>query len=74
MSNRMLLAVYVIGICIGGIAALYGLAIFIDVRPGGRLFGTTGLLLGLGTAAAGWSCVRSNRARDVCGSNRSLSR
>ena len=29
MSNRMLFVVYVIGIGVGGIAALYGLAIFI---------------------------------------------
>jgi hypothetical protein len=35
MADRLLALVYSLAICIGGIVALFGFAIFIDVRPGG---------------------------------------
>lgn len=57
MADRLLIVLYLLSICLGGVVALYGSVIFIEVRPGGKLMGMAGLLLGFGLVAAAWVCV-----------------
>ena len=54
MADRLLALVYSIAICIGGTVALFGFAIFIEVRPGDKLMGSTGVLLGFALVATAW--------------------
>jgi len=61
MADRLLIVVYLLGICIGGAVAFYGFVIFVGIRPGGTLMGMAGLLLGLGTIATGWLCFPTRR-------------
>jgi hypothetical protein len=57
MADRLVLVVYLIGVCVGGTVALYGFVVFLGARPGGSPLGIAGLLLGIGTVAAGWSYI-----------------
>lgn len=61
MTDRPLIVVYLLGICLGGAVMIYGLVIFIEGRPSGKLMGMTGLLIGLGLIAAAWACLTSLR-------------
>jgi len=61
MANRLLLILYLIGICVGGLVAVWGLAIFVDIRPGGTPIGATGILVGICTIATGCAYLWSRK-------------
>lgn len=63
MLNRLLLAFYLISMCVGGIVALSGVVIFIEAKPGDKPMGLAGILLGLGTVGTGWLCFPTRRQR-----------
>jgi hypothetical protein len=69
MADRLLALVHSLAICIGVIVALFGFAIFIDVRPGGKLMGSTGVLLGFALVVTAWVRItglkRKKRADDL---------
>ena len=57
MADRLLFVVYIVGLCTGAVVAIYGLAIFLDAKSGGRLLGAAGLLIGSVTIAASWAHI-----------------
>ena len=63
MADRLLIVVYLLGICIGGAVTFYGFVIFAGVKPGGMLLGMTGLLLGFCLIASSLACVASLRQK-----------
>jgi hypothetical protein len=63
MADRLLIVVYLLGICIGGAVAFYGFVIFVGIRSGGTPMGMAGLLLGLCLIASAWVCVADLRQK-----------
>jgi len=57
MADWLVFVVYLIGVGVGGTVAVYGFAVFLGAQPGGSPLGIAGLLIGIGTVAAGWSCI-----------------
>ena len=57
LADRLLLVVYLIGLCTGAIVAVYGLAMLVDARLGDRPMGAAGVLIGSVTIAASWARI-----------------